>query len=209
MKNFSACYAIVAVLVLGACSSRPVQAPVIDRVPPSAGAPVRPSAAGRLRPAETDTRPESYVVKRGDTLYSIALDHGLDYKEFAAWNNLDNPNVIRVGQALRIKPPAGAQEAPVTVTPVTGPGSVGMLPLSEQGAIKSETRPLSAQGTIKSEPRARKLPYSEENVALLQGGGALPGPKIEPEPVPAQTPKQEPAAKDDAGLDDEDKVEWG
>jgi hypothetical protein len=75
-------------------------------------------------------------------------------------------------------------EAPVTVTPITGSGSVGSRPLSEQGAIKSE-------------PRARKLPYSEENVALLQRGAAPP--KAEPVPAPAAVAKQEPAANPDAG----------
>ncbi len=190
---------------------------MIDRTPPPAARPIA--------PAETDAHPDSYIVKRGDTLYSIALDHGLDYKEFAAWNNLENPNVIHVGQALQLKPPAGAQETTVTVTPVTAPGSVAVRPLTEkgttksepralsqQGAIKPEPQALTEQGTIKSEPRARKLPYSEENVALLQGGGAppKPGPKTELEPAPAQTaaPKSEPAAKADAGVDDEDKVEW-
>ena len=49
-----------------------------------------------------DTLADTYTVKRGDTLYSIALDHGQDYRELAQWNNLDNPNVIRIGQVLRV-----------------------------------------------------------------------------------------------------------
>ncbi len=193
MKNLSAllCYLAVAGLVLAGCSSRPVQAPVIDRAPQPAARPIA--------PAEPEARPDSYIVKRGDTLYSIALDHGLDYKEFAAWNNLENPNVIQVGQALLLKPPAGVQEPTVTVTPVTAPGVIAVRPLVEQGAVMSE-------------PRARKLPYSAENLALMQGGGALPkpAPKIEPEPAqaPSAAPKQEPAAKADFGADDEDKVDW-
>ncbi len=46
--------------------------------------------------------PQTYIVKRGDTLYAIALDHGLDYRELAAWNNIENVNLIRVGQVLRL-----------------------------------------------------------------------------------------------------------
>jgi lipoprotein NlpD len=49
-----------------------------------------------------------YTVKKGDTLYSIALDHGQDYKDVAAWNYLENPNLIKVGQQLRVVPPEGA-----------------------------------------------------------------------------------------------------
>jgi lipoprotein NlpD len=67
---------------------------------------------------------------------------------------------------------------------------------------------------VKSEPLARKLPYSRENVALLQGGEAQ---RILPPPAasaaapaaPAVAPRQEPADKPDAAVDDEDKVEWG
>jgi lipoprotein NlpD len=51
--------------------------------------------------------PEGYYsVKRGDTLYSIALEHGADYREVAQWNSLDDPTKLRVGQVLRVKPPA-------------------------------------------------------------------------------------------------------
>ncbi len=93
-----------------------MQAPVIERAPPSAAKPVAPRAV--------DIRPEAYTVVRGDTLHGIALDHGLDYKELAAWNNLDNPNLIHPGQQLRVKPPAGMQEAPVIVRPVSSAGRV-------------------------------------------------------------------------------------
>jgi lipoprotein NlpD len=57
--------------------------------------------------------PGSYIVQPGDTLYSIAFDHGLDARDLAAWNGLGNPNRIDVGQRLVLSPrPAG---------PVTGP----------------------------------------------------------------------------------------
>ena len=88
----------LAVTLLAACSSQPVQAPVIERAPSGAVLPPSPPAGAR-----SDAY---YTVRRGDTLFSIALDHGLDYKDLAAWNNIDNPNRIRSGQQLRIKPPA-------------------------------------------------------------------------------------------------------
>ena len=34
-------------------------------------------------------------MKKGDTLYSIALDYGQDYRELAAWNNLEDPGLIK------------------------------------------------------------------------------------------------------------------
>jgi len=47
-----------------------------------------------------DWRPNSYSVKKGDTLYGIGLEYGYDYREIAAANNIDAPYSIRVGQKL-------------------------------------------------------------------------------------------------------------
>ena len=208
--------AALAVSALAGCASRPVQAPVLERAPPAVTAPA-------ARPPQADARPEFYTVRRGDTMFSIALDHGLDYKELTAWNSLDNPNLIRPGQQLRIKPPAGAQEAQVTVRPITSAGRVEAHPLGAQagsGTAPAARLPGSpgsaiADGAIKSEPLGRKLPYTPENVALLQRGDAPPTavpPAAVPPPAPvvapAPAPGAEPSLKPDAG-DDEDKVDWG
>ena len=221
MKRLSAwlCCTVLTLVMLTGCASRPVQAPVVDRAPPAAASPATAPPG--------DTRPEFYTIRRGDTMFSIALDHGLDYKELAAWNNLDNPNRIRPGQQLRIKPPAGVEEAPVTVNPVTTSGRVEARPLGSQPRAGQETeagaaaapapaRPgaaaglAAAEGGIKSEPLARKLPYSPENVALLQRGEVQPNPvpQAPPAAVPAAAPKPESAPTPDTAADDEDKVDW-
>ncbi len=212
------CCAALAAATLAGCASRPVQAPVFDRAPPPA---TQPAAVPR-----TDTGSGMYTVQRGDTMFSIALDHGLDYKELAAWNSVNDPSRIRPGQQLRIKPPASEQEAAVTVRPVTTSGQVETHPLGApavagaQGGAKPEPAagPATAGGEIKSGPIARKLPYSPENVALLQRGEAqsrpapAPAPALAPAPVapPAiapAAPGPEAAGKTDAG--DADKVDWG
>ena len=46
--------------------------------------------------------PSVYVVKRGDTLYSIAWKFGLDFRSVSRWNGISNPNLIFVGQKLRL-----------------------------------------------------------------------------------------------------------
>lgn len=52
-------------------------------------------------------RPATYIVKRGDTLYSIAFRHKLDYKDVARWNRIGRDYVIHPGQTLRLYPPDG------------------------------------------------------------------------------------------------------
>ena len=114
-------------LCVAACVSR-VPAPVEERVP-RAAPPVAELAPMPKAAAGPDWRPQTYTVKRGDTLYAIALDHGLDYRELAAWNNIENVNLIRPGQMLRLAAPgepAVAGTAGVETTPLkTAPPVVG------------------------------------------------------------------------------------
>jgi lipoprotein NlpD len=109
---------------LSACATRRGPAPVVDRRAPAV--PAQKSEAAKPAPASE----AFYTVKRGDTLYSIALDHGADYREVAQWNTLDDPTRIRVGQVLRVKPPeerAGAQVSSVRV-----PGRIEARPLDSK-----------------------------------------------------------------------------
>ncbi|MCP9314008.1 LysM peptidoglycan-binding domain-containing protein [Liquorilactobacillus nagelii] len=47
------------------------------------------------------TNSSSYTIKSGDTLYEIALEHGMSYSQLAALNNISNANEIYVGQTLK------------------------------------------------------------------------------------------------------------
>jgi lipoprotein NlpD len=103
-----AIFAVLALALAAGCSPGRWQAPVEDRRP--AARDVTKAAAPAKAPAPVaspSAAPEGfYVVQKGDTLYSIALEHGHDYREVAQWNSLDDPGKIRVGQVLRVKAPA-------------------------------------------------------------------------------------------------------
>ena len=119
--------ALLATIVAG-CASR-TRAPVEERAatPPwtaldaAAPAPSATAASATSFAGEADWRPATYTVKRGDTLYQVALDHGLDYRELAAWNDLENINLIRVGQVLRLTTPGDAATTSNTSAVVTTP----------------------------------------------------------------------------------------
>jgi len=86
------------------CASQHPSAPVVDRTG-RAGPPQPPPVSKVTAPTPRTLSDDQYEVRRGDTLYSIALEHGADYRELAQWNSLDDPTRIRVGQVLRVKPP--------------------------------------------------------------------------------------------------------
>jgi len=78
-------------------------------------------------PVVNEPPPKSayYVVKPGDTLIKIGLEHGQNWRDIIRWNSIENPNIIDVGQILRVFPPLvdPAAEA-VVVKPVTTPSQV-------------------------------------------------------------------------------------
>jgi lipoprotein NlpD len=61
--------------------------------------------------ASNPERPATYRVKRGDTLYSIAFRHKLDYKDLARWNRIGRDYVIHPGQTLQLHPPGRSSVA--------------------------------------------------------------------------------------------------
>lgn len=85
---------LAALAVQAGCSSTGTQAPIRERAPsPRSGKPPTPAPGGK------------HVVRPGDTLYSIAFQHGLDYRALAVWNDLADPNRLSTGTVLRLTAP--------------------------------------------------------------------------------------------------------
>lgn len=186
--------AAVMALALAGCANH-APAPVDTGRAPVRIEPAKPGSAPAVSVAAL------YIVRKGDTLYSIALDHGVDYRELAAWNNLENINRIRVGQQLRVSAPgtapALASGAAATALPVAPAGAAEVNPIASGGPVLA--RPLDGTAasavspaptfgsentdTLKRAPKGGKLPYSEENLALLQARGAAPAPVVTAPPV--------------------------
>lgn len=72
--------------------------------------------------ASTPERAGTYIVKRGDTLYSIAFRHKLDYKDLARWNRIGRDYVIYPGQKLRLSA-HGSSARTASPAPKAGPSS--------------------------------------------------------------------------------------
>jgi lipoprotein NlpD len=128
---------LAALLVTAGCSTQRLAQP----------APVEDRSSSRtevksLPGAENAGKPGYYTVRPGDTLFRIALDSGQPWRDVQTWNNLSNPNVLEVGQVLRVVPPAGV--APVVVAAPAAPLTASTSAVTSTGVV---ARPLAPAGT--------------------------------------------------------------
>lgn len=140
---------VVAAAMLAGCAApkRPAQrAPVVDRTPAA-------SAAQPLPPgSENAGKPGYYTVRPGDTLIRIGLDTGQNWRDLQAWNGLINPNVIEVGQVLRVVPPVAAAGA-VAETPKGSTAPVGANAVSTSN-VKGQALGAAGSQPVASQPAA-------------------------------------------------------
>ena len=123
---------LLIVATLAACAANrpaPVSEARSPAVPKSAEAEIKASPQLPEAPKPVDAG-KLYTIQKGDTLISIALANGLDYREFAAWNNIVNPNLIKLGEVLRLTPPGSTADGSANSQTVqTQSGAVVSSPL--------------------------------------------------------------------------------
>lgn len=189
--------ALVLLALLAGCASPPrYPAPVEDRAlrgaapaPPAASIPVEaaasaPDAAAATAPPDATPplpgteyagKPGYYTVRPGDTIMRVGVETGQNWRDIVRWNNLENPNVLEVGQVLRVLPP-GVDPAAVAARGVT--------------TTRVEPRPLDA----KLPPTTVTAPVAPASAPAA----ALPLPAAAVANAPAQTA---PAAQGDEDID--------
>ncbi|MDX2221082.1 MAG: peptidoglycan DD-metalloendopeptidase family protein [Burkholderiales bacterium] len=203
MKLHSAVILLTVALIAGCSTRQP--APVVERKPAdiarSTPAESKPSvtSGAATTPAAT---PRIHVVQKGETLIAVALQYGLDYKELAAWNNIENVNLIHVGQELRLAAPTqAAVPTGAVATPLPVAGVPVARPIDQPAPVAGTAD--AAGSALKTGPLAVKLPYSDKALADLEaeaksGGG--------PASATAATPA--PAAAPAATKPDDEKIDW-
>jgi lipoprotein NlpD len=157
-------YGCTALAVAG-CGSFKTYAPVEERPVPSKatanggenlGRPVVPMGL------ENAGKAGYYTVRPGDTLIRIGLETGQNWRDLQRWNNLDRPNLIEIGQVLRVLPP-GQDPSSVAVRPVV--------------SARADSRPLDPKA---SAPQASAASAVVAPVVVT--------PVATPTPAPASTP---------------------
>ncbi len=152
-----ACALVAALVVLAGCSSRSLTpAPVEDRGLSHPTVTTPDSATVKPLPgAENAGKPGYYTVKPGDTIIRIGLENGQNWRDVVRWNNLENPNLIEVGQVLRVVPPAS--ETQVVTKPVTS-GTVATAPVSSASAPRPAAPAAAASAPVASAPAPVAVP---------------------------------------------------
>jgi len=88
----------------------------------------------------------TYTVRRGNTLGAIAGRHGTSVSALASANGIRNPNLIHVGQTLRI--PGRSGTAPTAPTAPTGNNSTKTGPMAQRlaNAARSMAQSMNTYG---------------------------------------------------------------
>ncbi len=216
MKPSQFCNLLLVVAVLAGCSSSGHRAPVVER----SETPKKSVAAVEITPKveitskkvahEKDWRPQVHVVQKGDTLYSIAFNYGFGYHELAELNGIKNPDVISIGQEIKLFPGSAAS---VVSHAVAG------VPVTAAVATDNKT----IESLVKEQPRLAKYAYSEAavaqiekvqqtkpDVAVVAKVESKPKPEAAPETKPETKPETSHDSKMGGGADDgeDESLEW-
>ncbi len=160
---------------------------------------------------EGDWRPDYYTVRKGDTLYSIALDFGQDYRDIAAWNNIANAAYIQVGQRLRVSAPQGASAVPepVALPAATLPPTGNVAETAKD--VPTFTDPMAYRSVYSQQAfndLQRRL-TGEVETTVIAADVTPEKPKVAVTPKPAPTPATQSPAKSAATVTTPDgRLHW-
>jgi lipoprotein NlpD len=151
---------LICCIVLIGCSTTQPPVPVIDGVKTD-------TSTSKSTEASSSVDNQSYIVQKGDTLYSIALNHGIDFKKLAEWNNITDPRSIKPGQKISLSIPSAADSQPTLFALPQQPLETTIGAPTEQSTINI-SQENNIRKNLKTSPKAFKLPFSEQNVARLK-----------------------------------------
>jgi lipoprotein NlpD len=120
---------------------------------PTAQSTVRTPAGG---PAERERpTPAVHVVASGDKLLTIAWRYGLDVRDLIRWNQITNPDLIVIGQTLRLRPVTPPSAVAARVPGASAAPPILITPSASSAAGREATPATAATSTS---PRLSLLP---------------------------------------------------
>ena len=135
-------------------------------------------SASRTPAPRSSATPAAYIVKRGDTLYSIAWRYRFDYRRLASWNAIREPYTIYPGQKLRLSQPPRTAATRTTPSSPKPSGTIARKPLSPPAGAKSKSTQASgrpakpASKTSKGKRTASAGSLKKKDKEAAKGGNA-------------------------------------
>lgn len=153
-------------VLLAACGT--TRSVVVQRSNQSRSSTYEPSSRAQVSHAS------SYRVSKGDTLYSIAFRHGVDFRDVARWNGIAAPYTIWPGQQLVLRAPTSSRVPAPIVARAAPP------PRAPAAAVKAPVRPPVA-------PASSRTVADAVPVAGVPASVPAPPPPAPPTPAPGGT----------------------
>jgi lipoprotein NlpD len=201
---FCITYLALASLIAGCASNAP--APVIEKkIIPEKSTTLQKKPVVRMKRDPSQPCPDTYIVKPGDTLYSLSLDCGFYYKEVAQANDIKEPYAIKVGDKIKFdqvktnNPVATSNEIKKNEEVVTSPLKNNEEAIANtEASSQPQTKPASGSVIHLDNPKAYREKYTEEAYSRK-----LIAPQTQP------TNNTSPATlKESASIILEDKLDW-
>ncbi len=102
----------------------------------------------------------SYIVVRGDTLYSIAWRFNLDYRRLAAANNIITPHTIYPGQKIRLAETSSTSSASGSVAAFTAKPQGSRTPVAARPVVTASAS-TSVKKSAQTEPKPQRSKISQ------------------------------------------------
>ena len=167
--SFFIIYMALFSLIVGCASNSP--APVIEKkIPADKSITIQKNKpVARVKRDPSQPCPDVYIVKPGDTLYSLSLDCGFYYKEVAQANDIKEPYAIKVGEKIKFDQ-VKTNNPVVTTNEIKKNEDVVTTPLknneeavaNSEAAPKPQTKAAPNGITHLNNPKAYREKYTDE-----------------------------------------------
>jgi len=126
----------------------------------------------KLSGASSTATTTSYTVRSGDTLGTIASRHGTSVAALVQLNGLTNPNLIRIGQVLKV--PAGGGSSGATVKAPSGGATTHVVKAGETLSGIASRYGITAAQIIAANGLSGDRIYVGQQLRLVPSAGAVP-----------------------------------
>ena len=124
---------------------------------------------------------DTHIVRRGETLFSIAFRYGKDPDDVARWNRLGDGSLIYPGQVIRLTPPSGSAGSTTASRPKpkplpeipSQPAPAWGWPTAGRISVKFGAKPGSGTGVLINGKMGQPIYAAASGRVVYAGSGLI------------------------------------